>query len=291
MPRCHCREQMRLTLHPRLSRIVRALPQGGPLAWLEIALLAGLAIQLARLFWTIATPVAPLGDWRPPAPALLSPAARDALIARFDPFFRGQAIPQGPAVVTSLSLKLFGIRLNEAAGGGSAIIATPDGVQSSIAVGQEVLPGVKLTAVTIDHVVIDRGGVEETLYLDQSAPAAAAVPVPGGAAPLQPVPQFNAPPTATPAATGQLRSQVGVAPRIANGVVSGLTVSPRGDGLAFRSAGLRDGDVIVRIDGRPVSSVADAQALEARLAPGSQLSVAVERGAQVVPLTVTVPSR
>ncbi len=57
---------MRLTLHPRLSRIVRALPQGGPLAWVEIALLALVAVQLARLFWAIATPVSPLGDWRPP---------------------------------------------------------------------------------------------------------------------------------------------------------------------------------------------------------------------------------
>lgn len=176
---------MRLTLHPRLSRIVRALPQGGPLAWLEILLLVVLAVQIARLVWTIVTPAGPLGDWRPPQPAALSAEARAALLARVDPFFRGGAGAQGPAAVTSLSLKLYGIRLNEASGGGSAIIATPDGVQSSIAVGQEVVAGVTLKAVAIDHVVLSRGGADETLYIDQSvsAPTATPAPAPAPAAP------------------------------------------------------------------------------------------------------------
>ena len=152
------------------------MPQGGPLAWLEIVLLMVLAVQLARLFWVIATPVGPLGNWQPTAPAAMTPAARHALLARFDPFYRGQASGEGSAAVTSLSLKLFGIRLNEASGQGSAIIATPDGMQSSVAVGGEIMPGVKLKEVAIDHVVIDRQGVAETLYLDQSAPAPTANP-------------------------------------------------------------------------------------------------------------------
>lgn len=190
---------MRLTLHPRLSRIVRALPQGGALAWLEIALLMGLAVQVVRLFWVIATPVGPLGDWRPAAAADLAPAARTALLARFDPFFRGSAAA-GTAVVTSLSLKLFGIRLNEASGGGSAIIAGPDGVQSSVKVGDEISTGVRLKAVALDHVVIDRSGSEETLYIDQSTPApvptVAGAPLPGGGVlPPSPPARFNAPPT------------------------------------------------------------------------------------------------
>ena len=54
---------------------------------------------------------------------------------------------------------------------GSAILAGPDGVQDSFAVGQEVMSGVVLDAVNFDHVVLDRGGEKETLYLDQSVPA------------------------------------------------------------------------------------------------------------------------
>lgn len=191
---------MRLTLHPRLSRIVRALPQGGPLAWLEVVLLVVLAVQLARVVWTVATPVGPLGRWRPEQPAQMTPAARAALFARFDPFFRGGAA-SGPVAVTSLSLTLFGVRLNEASGQGSAIIAGPDGIQSSVAVGDEIVAGVKLKAVAIDHVVIDRGGADETLYLDQSQ--AAPVATPGDPAnssasplPAQPPAAYNAPPQA-----------------------------------------------------------------------------------------------
>lgn len=196
---------MRLTLHPRLSRVVRALPQGGPLAWLEILLLVVLAVQLARVIWTVATPVGPLGQWRPEQPAPMTPAARAALFARFDPFFR-TGTTAGPTAVTSLSLKLFGIRMNEASGQGSAIIAGPDGVQSSVGIGDEIVAGVKLKAVAIDHVVIDRGGAEETLYLDQSQaapvatpgvqPAAGATPLPAQSPAAYNAPPMQAPPTA-----------------------------------------------------------------------------------------------
>lgn len=207
---------MRLTLHPRLSRVVRALPQGGPLAWLEILLLVVLAVQVARVVWTVATPVGPLGRWRPEQPAQMTAAARAALFARFDPFFRTGA-GAGPAAVTSLSLKLFGIRMNEASGQGSAIIAGPDGIQSSVGVGDEIVAGVKLKAVAIDHVVIDRGGTDETLYLDQSQAAPVATPgaapnagASTGAAPLpvQPPAAYNAPPDLTAGAAGMSPDQV-----------------------------------------------------------------------------------
>lgn len=200
---------MRLRLNPRLSRVVRALPQGGPLAWLEIVLLALLAVQLARLVWTVATPVGPLGRWRPENPAPMTAAARAALFARFDPFFR-TGPGAGPVAVTSLSLKLYGIRLNEASGQGSAIVATADGIQSSVVVGDEITPGVRLKAVAIDHIVIDRAGTDETLYLDQSQPAAP-VGAPVGAPSLLPtaptaVPAppaaYNAPPPPRAAAPG-----------------------------------------------------------------------------------------
>lgn len=273
---------MRLTLDPRLRRFVRGLPQGTPLAWLEIALLVLLAVQLARLVWAVATPVGPFGDWRPRPAAGLSGAARTALFARFDPFYRTTGANAGPAVVTGLALKLFGIRLNEASGGGSAIIATPDGLQQSVAVGGEVMAGVTLKAVALDHVTISRGGADEELYLDQSTPAPLAQP--DGAPPAL---NFASPPT--PAAAP--RQPIGFEPRMIDGKFSGLAVSPRGDGAVFRNAGLRDGDVVVQVDGRPIQSVADLQALDARLRPGAQVAMIVERGGQRLPLTVAVPAQ
>src|SRR3954470_12218504 len=93
---------------------------------LEAALLALIALQCARLIWTAVTPVGPLGDWRGTG-SEPAPASAFAL-GGFDPFFRlsGGA---GPVTVTSLNLKLFGIRQDQASGQGSAIIAGSDGRQ------------------------------------------------------------------------------------------------------------------------------------------------------------------
>src|SRR3546814_17326419 len=59
------------------------------------------------------------------------------------------------------------IRLNEGSGMGSAIIENPDGMQSSFAVGDAILPGVVLKAVAFDHVSIDRGGAAEQIFIDK----------------------------------------------------------------------------------------------------------------------------
>jgi general secretion pathway protein C len=126
--------------------------------------LALLAIQTARLAWSLLTPAGPLG-----APKFTS-AANPLQLDGFDPFFRLQAASSSSAV-TSLPLKLFGTRRDSATGLGSAIIATPDGIQSSYAVGEDIMPGVALSGVGSDEVTIERGGAKEKLFLDQSVPA------------------------------------------------------------------------------------------------------------------------
>ena len=135
-----------------------------PVDWLglvEKLLLAVLALQLARLVWVLLTPVGAFGPWEGRQVQVLSASARQALFASFDPFFRTGAPQAGNGVVTSLALTLYGVRLNEGTGQGSAILATPDGIQSSYAVGDEIMSGVVLKAVFFDHVTIDRGGAEE----------------------------------------------------------------------------------------------------------------------------------
>jgi general secretion pathway protein C len=143
------------------------------------ALLAMLAMQSARLIWALGSPVGPVG---PPA---LASARSAAVIDGFDPFFRLQPASTSNAV-TSLPLKLFGTRRDSATGQGSAIIATPDGIQSSYAVGEILMPGVKLWAVGSDEVTLDRGGSKEKLFLDQSVPAPVAQPSASPTAPLPP---------------------------------------------------------------------------------------------------------
>ena len=72
-------------------------------------------------------------------------------------------------------------------------------------------------------------------------------------------------------------------------MVSGLTVSSPPPTLA--AAGIRPGDVVMSINGAGVSSASDAAALATGLTPGSSVAVQVERGGQMIPITVTVPAR
>ncbi|MEA3390993.1 type II secretion system protein N [Sphingobium sp. CCH11-B1] len=266
-------------------RRTSASPAFDWLALLERALLILLALMIVRLAWAIVTPVGSFGPWEGRRAQLMSASARQALFASFDPFFRdGPQQPSG-GVVTSLALTVYGIRLNEGSGLGSAIIAGPDGVQNSFAVGDEILPGVVLKSVAFDHVTIDRGGAEEQVFLDQSTPAPDAPAPPPAASGWQ----SAAPPPPPATATGagptaeSLKRDIGFAPRIENGRVTGLVVQSRGP--AFAGVGFKPGDIIAQVNGQPVG---DLQSLQNQIAPGARLSLTVERGATTASVNLIV---
>lgn len=158
-------------------------------------LLGVLLLAAAALAWrAIAAATAPL----PEAPAFSPPALADrGLLARFDPFFpaatgTGETLP-----VTALPFSLHGVRADSATGRGSAIIATGDGQQQVYGVGDTLADGVTLAAIAADHVVLDRGGTKEALWLDTGGtdavqrfePGAAGAPAASiGSAPPAPPP-------------------------------------------------------------------------------------------------------
>ena len=246
-------------------------------------------IQVARLMWAVVTPVGLFGEWRANEPVVISSDARRALFAGFDPFFRaggqaGQSVQQ----ITSLPLKLFGIRVNEASGGGSAIIANESDVQTSYAVGDEIAPGVTLKAVAFDHVVIQRGGASETLYIDQSGDSVAEDEVAGNAAGGSGAP-IAGPPMNGPLPPAELAGTLNFEPRTENGRVTGIVISPQGTAAGFAQVGFRPGDIIVQVNGKPVRSAADINTLQNSIAPGARISLMVERGAATVPISLILP--
>lgn len=230
-----------------------------------------LAVQTARLFWVVVAPIDPVGNWR--APLVIVPPAGNAVSA-FDPFFRLSA-GSGEIAVTSLSLKLFGVRLDQATGRGSAIIATPDGVQSSFAVGDEIMPGVTLKQVSADSATITRDGSDEQLFLDQSVPASAAeteLVDPGVSSPAPIAPATG---DAVSGSAATLTGQIGFTPR-ANG--GGIVVNPEGGGAAFRAAGLQPGDVLLSVNGKRLQSVEDSVIAFDSLPAVGAVVLSVERG-------------
>ncbi len=141
-----------------------------PARLLGLAEIAGCALAglvAARLIWAALTAAGPLGT-----PAVALPAG--PVVVAVDPFF--PAAPAAADAVSSLDLVLLGTRVDAASGRGSAILATPDGQQKSVGVGEEIMPGVKLAAVEFESVTLDRGGAREQLYIDQSGSAGDAVP-------------------------------------------------------------------------------------------------------------------
>ena len=222
----------------RFGAMVRWYNQRGPYPVLLAVLAFLLLIQAVRLVWLVLTPLGPVGDYRANDVEVLSPQSRLTLFSSFDPFFRGGAA-QTANVVTSLQLTLFGIRMNEASGLGSAILAGPDGVQENYVVGEEIMSGV-------------------------TAPVSLAT------------------------AGNEIPGIASLAPRNEGGRVTGIVISPLGDGSLFKSAGFRDGDIIVSINGSPVGSTSDIEALKSQIKPGARLSVEVERGANTVPVAVNL---
>ena len=277
------------------------VPRNLPYVVAEIVLLALLGWAVARLFWTMLTTVAPIGLW--PQPASGAAIADRSLLARFDPFFR-LADAGGPAVVTSLPLKLTGTRVDQAMGRGSAIILTPDGQQASFAVGDTIVPGVTLKSVAFDSVTVDRGGVSEQLFIDQSkpaevagagAPTAVAQPPAGapsvGVAPppvAQRSPSAQGPGQPPPRPPGP-NLGAALAPRIEKGAVTGLVVSPQGSGGLAAAAGMQAGDVLISVNGTAIHSPEDAARIAVGLPANGDVSFSVDRGGKIITLTTKVP--
>ncbi len=252
------------------------------------ALAATIAVLAAVLLWTAITPVSPLGNWRPAGVRVMSPSARSALFAGFDPFNRANAVQTAPGAetVTALALTLYGVRVNAATGGGSAIIAGADGIQQVYRVGTEVLPGVLLAEVHFDYVGLTRGGARELLYIDQSKPAPAATTLTQTAAGQTASAAGGA--SAGPLTVDAVRENISFVPRSENGKVTGLQVSAGPNTAPFRAAGFQPGDVITAVGGKAISGGADAAALAARLQPGQSIAVTVNRNGTQLPLAITL---
>lgn len=236
----------------------RALADRAVMA-VELLLWLALGLALARLLWAVVTPAGPVGRSQ-----AARPPAELGVLGRFDPFFRTRSA--GAETVSALDLTLLGTRVDEASGRGSAILALPDETQASFAVGDEILPGVRLVAVAFDQVVLDNGGARETLFLDQSGP----VPGPASMAAVDA-------PAAVPAdELPRLGADVQAVPRLEGGRITGLVLSPRGSGAAFRAAGLKPGDVLLAVGGADVATLGDPAALVRRLDAGG-LVLDIER--------------
>ena len=162
-----------------------------------------------------------------PPPFTAPPMADRALLSRLDPFFPVRADPAGNLPVTALPISLHGVRADSATGRGSAIIASGDGEQKVYAVGETLADGVTLAAIAADHVVIDRGGTREALWLDTAGAEAVQRYDPTATDPIPPRPMPDADGNVVPPSD----APTPVPPPSAAGAALMPAVQPGGDGL------------------------------------------------------------
>lgn len=268
------------TLTVERLRVIR-LP-GDAVFWLKALLLAILAVQSARLFWVLVTPVGPLGDWRMTGANPLSPAAQAAIIAAVNPFDRLAAPGTTAAVSLPSDLKLFGVRPSAGAVPGGAIIGLADGQQISVSIGETVMPGVVLVAVGFDFAEVERQGARQRLFMDQDKPAEA---VSTGGAVAAATPASAPAPTPTVEA---VRAAISFTPRQSVTGLTGIAVAPTGNSPLFAALGFRPGDVIVAANGTSITSAADLAKVQQSLAPGATIALTVDRGGQQLPITFSL---
>lgn len=273
----------RAELPAHLSRRLAQMRLPRIAEWLLVGLVAYLLAKAAIAFFA-PLPV-PKGDMLAALPA----AKRTAVdVNGRSPFPQTVAIDEAPIAAgpdlteTALDLGLTGVWPE--AEGGSAIIRRPDGKERRFAVGEEIVSGVKLIAVFSDQVVIEQGGVRESLRFESKAPAPRPAMTParqaqrGGDAKIQNL----------SSGANLLGGVVRLEPGKNAAGQPALVVYAGQNRAAFESAGLRDGDVLVTINGvAPPQSPGEMIAIINNAAQAGSARLVVERDGERLPAALS----
>lgn len=197
-------------------------------------------------------------------------------------------VAAAPAAAIPEGLSLAGVA------GSGAIFSFADGSQRFIGRGREVVPGVTLQAVRLRDVILAASTTNYRLPLGGTA-VAIQPPQPGLAAPAVPAAPANAMggPLITEAQQQALGHQfaIGLAPREAGGRITGWTIRSDVNIAPLAQAGLRPGDVLIALNGEPITSREQIVGLPAQIANGTRVEFEVERGGQRMRRALEVNSR
>lgn len=210
-----------------------------------------------------------------------------------------------PVTISPLHIKLLGTVVADTHA--AAIIATAAGrEQRAFFIGDSIQPGVVLKIVEADAIVVERGGRMERIYLEKNSPLVSSPmgviganlrssSMPARQIPPKTMPTY--PPTAS--AAGGMRKQISrqhlqqqlknfpallsqarVIPRMVNGKPSGFTISEIAPGSLYQQAGLRNGDIILSINGKRITDAKQAMRMYQTLQNAPALDLMLIRAGQ-----------
>jgi general secretion pathway protein C len=282
-------------LDPRTNQWLSRLQGNGP-AYVSLLLAALIAIELARMAISFLG-----GPVKTPQPVVNRPAAphvrpgvdvQKVVSAHLFGVAAAEPGAQDPADVplSSANLVLAGTIASQDPKHGVAII-TDGGPSKVYSVGDNV-SGATLHSVYLDHVILDRAGVLETLMLPRQLAGSrpmAVVHKPGGADPR------------TVAAVDNIRRLVQQDPGIldqvmrtvasydnAAGKLRGFRAYPGRNRAIFNKLGLKPGDLVTAINGTVLDDPQHSQEVFNTIQTSDHVTVTIERGGQKQDITLNI---
>lgn len=227
----------------------------------------------------------------PPAPAVATSSRAETLNLQplldahlFGRSARGPGGSMESIPISSLNLVLMGVVA--AAAGGYAMISVDGRAQESYAVGQEIIGGAVLQSVLADRVLLQRGGVTESLMLQDTIK-----PLEGVSTYVPPLTQHRPPiqqqgekqfQVTREEVNKQMRSPDFLSQaRLVPNPGGGFLVREIKAGSVYEKLGLRLGDVIRAVNGTPVNNADDAMKFYQQLAELSNVRLEIVRAGQI----------
>lgn len=283
-----------LTTNPLLQKIMQVAP-----TWLNVVLVLILGYWAADFAWMM-VPVKE-SPKAPPAQVTSSGVTQQkvfygAKVANKHLFGQVDAAPvakiQEDLKETRLDLVLRGVFAHNPQDKALAMISRGNGRQEVYAVGDSLPGNAELVEIHSDKVIIEYQGRYETLTLEQIK--GVALQTTSTPAPVRRTPSSSNPGTIRPARANQLRqeflanpsklmSMVNIKQQRSGGQLLGYQVDPKGDPSLFYELGLQEGDVLISVNGLPLSNT---QALGS-LRNADRYDVVVMRRGAEVPLSIS----
>jgi general secretion pathway protein C len=282
-------------LDTRTNQWLSRLQGNGP-AYVSLILAALIAIELARMAISFLG-----GPVKTPQPVVNRPAAphvrpgvgvQKVVSAHLFGVAAVEPGAQDPAnaPLSSANLVLAGTIASQDPKHGVAIIS--DGGPSKVfSVGDNV-SGATLHSVYLDHVILDRGGVLETLMLPRQL---------AGSRPMAPVRRPGGADPRTVAAVDNIRRLVQQDPGIldqvmrtvasydnAAGKLRGFRAYPGRNRAIFNKLGLKPGDLVTAINGTVLDDPQHSQEVFNTIQTSDHVTVTIERGGQKQDITLNI---
>ena len=254
---------------------------------LTILLIVLLCWLLARWTWLV---ILPAGRAESSSESLLSVSSAASVVSARHLFGLSVKQIQAPAMETTISgLKLRGVFAPIGLLPGFAVFYIEGKNNQPVRVGDEVTSGIILKEVHPAHVLLSRQGVLERLNLERAA----------GSVDAQITPNFKLNVQSKSAVNFSFsRNELNLAlqdpkqlanvGRLGMNPGGGLMVEEAPSGSLTEKLGLRLGDVLLRINGQPVSNQGDLQRLYQQLAQLGQVRLDIMRGGAPSQLRYTI---